>query len=51
MSNISSDAKEEVKELHKYVERLESENRKWRYLSLGLAALSVLISLVSFLPL
>jgi len=41
MSNLSSDATDEVEELHDYIEEMQAENRKWQLISLSLALLSV----------
>lgn len=49
MSNISTDASDEVEDLHEYIEEAQEENRKWRLVSIGLGALSILLGGLSLL--
>lgn len=44
-----SDAKEEVEDLHEYVEIVEEQNRKWQMISVGLGLLSVILGGLSVL--
>jgi len=46
MPSVSTSAKKEVRELHDYIETLEKENRRWRFVSVGLGLLSVVISVL-----
>ena len=46
MASVSTSAKKEVRELHDYIETLEKENRRWRFVSVGLGLLSVVISVL-----
>ena len=44
-----TDAKEEVEDLHQFVEAMQQENRKWRRISISLGGLSVLLGVLSVL--
>lgn len=46
---LSSDARKEVENLQEFVEEMRKENRRWRWISAGLAAFSVVLTVANAL--